>query len=484
MKSYSLDHLAQSVLHRDSLVFHRNESDAMAMAIAHVGEIDARRSYRDEGYPSMLAFCEHVYDMSEQAALKRIRVARVAREYPAIFEALATGKLSLSGVIMLTAHLTPANADELIAAATHVPKSELGQLIVKWFPKPDVPAKLEAVAGPPPMLGDQLSPGSVGTAIAGQLSAQPAGATPDDQLCSRDVDTTIPRTMLSPLSADRFVLQLTVSRCTHDKLRYAQELLSHRLPSGDMAEVFDRALDALIMKLERGKFAATSRPRAARHCTSTNPRHIPSHVKREVWVRDGGQCTFVSESGHRCEARKFLEFDHIEAVALGGKASVSGMRLRCRAHNQFEAERMFGAEFMQAKREEAQRVAREQQAAKAAAEQIAAESQVATEATAPESSVTAAQVEAEVDARIAATERAAETEQATAAATHAKELDVIPWLRALGFRLDDARRAAAHCVTIPDASLEERVRRALAFLAPRATKQGFRRAEHREGASV
>ena len=145
---------------------------------------------------------------------------------------------------------------------------------------------------------------------------------------------------------------------------------------------------------------------------------------------------------------------------------------------------MFGAEFMQAKREEAQRVAREQQAAKAAAEQIAAESQVATEATAPESSVTAAQVEAEVDALIAATERAAETEQATAAATHAKELDVIPWLRALGFRLDDARRAAAHCVTIPDSSLEERVRRALAFLAPRAKRQDFRRAEHREGASV
>lgn len=79
MKRYSLDHHAQSVLHRDSLVFHRNESSAMAMAIAHVGEIDARRSYRDEGYPSMLAFCEHVYELSEAAALKRIRVARLAR---------------------------------------------------------------------------------------------------------------------------------------------------------------------------------------------------------------------------------------------------------------------------------------------------------------------------------------------------------------------------------------------------------------------
>ncbi len=345
MNSYSLDHLAQSVLHRDSLVFHRNESDAMAMAIAHVGEIDARRSYRDEGYPSILAFCEHVYDMSEPAALKRIRVARLAREFPALFEALASRKLSLSCVILLSPYLNAGNANELIAAAAHAPKSELGQLIVKWFPKQDVPAKLEAVAGPPPMLGDQLSPGrvesavgageelspgTVGDANADQPSAQTTATTPDDQLCSQAAQTAGPRTKLSPLSADRFALQLTVSRCTHDKLRYAQELLSHQLPSGDLAEVFDRALDALIVQLEKRKFAATSRPARADRRATQSPRHIPAHVKREVWVRDGGQCTFVSEAGHRCCTRELLEFDHIEEVARGGRAtSGRGARAQC-----------------------------------------------------------------------------------------------------------------------------------------------------------
>jgi 5-methylcytosine-specific restriction endonuclease McrA len=123
------------------------------------------------------------------------------------------------------------------------------------------------------------------------------------------------------------------------------------VPSGDLAEVLDRALVALIEKLERQKLAATDRPRAAR--PSRGPRHVPAHVRRAVWRRDQGRCTFTSDSGRRCEARDFPEFDHVEPVARGGRATISGIRLRCRAHNQHAAERAFGAGFMLRKREAA-----------------------------------------------------------------------------------------------------------------------------------
>jgi hypothetical protein len=69
-----------------------------------------------------------------------------------------------------------------------------------------------------------------------------------------------------------------------------------------------------------------------------------------VWKRDQGRCTFVGENGHRCEERRFLEFDHVDPVALGGVASVDRIRLRCRAHNQYEAERVFGAKLMNERR--------------------------------------------------------------------------------------------------------------------------------------
>jgi hypothetical protein len=40
--------------------------------------------------------------------------------------------------------------------------------------------------------------------------------------------------------------------------------------------------------------------------------------------------------------RGFLEFHHLEPYAVGGRAVVDNVALRCRAHNVYEAERYFG----------------------------------------------------------------------------------------------------------------------------------------------
>jgi 5-methylcytosine-specific restriction endonuclease McrA len=144
-------------------------------------------------------------------------------------------------------------------------------------------------------------------------------------------------------------------RSAHDKLRYAQRLLSHQLPSGDFSELFERVLDALIPQLEKRKFAAAEKPHTSQRSqrAAKGARYVPANVKRRVWRRDQGQCTFVSEAGHRCPATNRLEFDHVDPVARGGRATVDRIRLRCRPHNQYDAERTFGAEFMRHKRERA-----------------------------------------------------------------------------------------------------------------------------------
>jgi len=226
---------------------------------------------------------------------------------------------------------------------------------------------------------------------------------------------------VAPVAPERFLIELTIGRSTSDKLRYAQDLLGHELPSGDLAQVLERALAALIEKLEKRKFAATRRPRRSVR-PSSGPRYIPAHVKRAVWERDGGKCTFVSEAGRRCPARTRLEFDHIVEVARGGEASVVGIRLRCRAHNQYGAECAFGADFMRQKREAARRRAQARRQER----------------------------EARARARAAAEE-------------------VIAPLRLLGFSTDQARRAAALCEIIPEAPLEQRVRRALSYFHPPRT---------------
>ena len=52
------------------------------------------------------------------------------------------------------------------------------------------------------------------------------------------------RAKVTPLAPRRFGLEFAIGQETHDKLRHVQALLGHQIPSGDVAEVFDRALYA------------------------------------------------------------------------------------------------------------------------------------------------------------------------------------------------------------------------------------------------
>ena len=149
------------------------------------------------------------------------------------------------------------------------------------------------------------------------------------------------RPTVTPLAPDRYQIRFTASAETYQKLRQAQELLGHGVPSGDVATFVDRALSALLAELMRKKLAATDRPRAAR-ATSAGSRNVPAHVRRTVWRRDGGQCAFLTASGLRCSARKPLEFHHVRPYGAGGEANVGNIELRCRSHNAYEAELFYG----------------------------------------------------------------------------------------------------------------------------------------------
>jgi hypothetical protein len=78
-----------------------------------------------------------------------------------------------------------------------------------------------------------------------------------------------------------------------------------------------------------------------------NGRYVPADVRRTVWQRDGARCTFEDASGRRCSERAGLEIHHEHAFALGGPPTVENLRLTCRAHNAFFAERDFGRDYMQ-----------------------------------------------------------------------------------------------------------------------------------------
>src|SRR5687768_10637538 len=92
------------------------ECHVTASLIALLAEIDARKLYRAEGFPSLFAYCIDVLHLTEHAAYSRIEVARTARRWPVIFELIADGLVTVTSVRLLSASLTEENHREVLAA--------------------------------------------------------------------------------------------------------------------------------------------------------------------------------------------------------------------------------------------------------------------------------------------------------------------------------------------------------------------------------
>ena len=138
MRQYQLSHLSDGSLLSGLRALLARDHGTTAEILAHVAEFDERKLYLPAAYPSMFAYCVGELHLSEEAAFKRIHAARAARRFPAIFTAVAEGRLHLSAVVMLAPHLTEENAEELLTAATHRTKAQIERILAERFPRPDV----------------------------------------------------------------------------------------------------------------------------------------------------------------------------------------------------------------------------------------------------------------------------------------------------------------------------------------------------------
>jgi len=277
----------------------RCERDATASLIAHLAELYGRRLHERAGFSSLFTYCTDVLRLSEHEAYDRMKAAKVVRRYPAVLALLASGRVNLTTVRLLAPHLTRQNQEELFSAASGKSKRQVQELLARRYPTADVASSVR-----------KLASWNLATA---------------------------PTPVVQPLSPDRYRVTFTASAEMCEKLELAQDLLRHAVPGGDVAEVFARALDALVKQ----KFAMTSRPATSRG-QADGSRNVPAEVKRGAFIRDRGRCAFVGTHGRRCGERAFLEFHHLVPYAVGGRPTLDNIELRCRAHNGYEAERFYG----------------------------------------------------------------------------------------------------------------------------------------------
>ncbi len=317
----------------------RRLSDVLAQSrrvewvlVAHIAEVDVRRLFARQGSPSMFHYCQDVLHLSESEAYRRIAAARASRRYPVILEMLEDGRIHLAGISELKAHLTDANYEDVLARATHKSKREIKQLVAELAPKPDVPPTIRKrpqrkAKSEPSKPTSELRPGAV-QQKAPAAKPEPPPAAPEKLA------------KLEPLSPARYKVEFTASEELRDKLVRLEALM----PGSDLASIIDAAVSEKLERFEAKRYGKTNKPRKNLEDADTSPgvRGIAAPVKRAVWERDRGRCTFVSDDGKRCPERQRLEFHHDEPFALGGERSADNIRLACRAHNAYMAEMDYG----------------------------------------------------------------------------------------------------------------------------------------------
>ena len=365
------------------------ERKTSAELVAHLAALEARPALcAAQGFSSLFAYCTGALRLSEDAACARIEAARACRRFPAALDLLASGELTLTSLRMIRRHLTPENHQAVLARASGRSRREIEALVAELAPRPDVPStvrKLPARHTPAlsvvarPELSDKAS-GAPAIApdvalLATTPTAPAADFAPRNALASVGLSISEPSTASAParIAADRPVVretaperyrvQFTIGPKTHDRLRRLQALLRREIPNGDPAVIFDRAIALLLDRVEKKKLVAAASPSSRRSIRSGTDseiadararlaaavrtpivasRRISNGVKRAVSQRDGGQCAYVAPNGRRCGEPAFVEFHHVVPYARRGQGTVANISLRCRRHNQYEAQLVFG----------------------------------------------------------------------------------------------------------------------------------------------
>lgn len=325
-----------------ALVVRDNETEADLLEA--LAEVDERRLYLPN-HTSMFAFCTAELGFSEAVAENRITVARASRRFPRVVAMRRSGQIHLSGLRILVAHLTDDNADGLLEQARRKSKRAIEEIVARHAPKPDVPDSIRKVP-------ERRAAEPVAEEPAPLFAAPPVTTTPRP---AAPPQTTFGRwgpRVVAPLAPDRYHFHLTASQQFRDLTKQATALLRHKVPSGDLATILELALTLLIEKVKKDRFGVGRKPRSNKLPEGpAKGRDIPDAIKRAVYARDGGQCTFVGTDGNRCQERGFLELDHLDGFARRQEHVVSRITLRCFAHNQYAAELMYGPELMARKRE-------------------------------------------------------------------------------------------------------------------------------------
>ncbi len=302
----------------------------MADFLVALAEFDRQRLWVQLGHASVFYYLHRDLKLSKGAAHYRKVAARLIQEFPEVIGPFREGKLCITTVVELARVITPENSADVLPRFFYLSKQEAKAVAVEICPAAVVPRR-EVVT-------------KVVTEVVTELP-RPAPFQLDETPLAQFVQAAPQAFPMQsePLTPDLQRLHMTVSKQFLDKLEAARKGQGHAQPGASAEKVIEAALDLLLAQQAKRR-GEVKQPRIRPRPSKTG--HVTAAVKRAVWSRDDGKCTWPLDSGGICGSTLRLEIDHVVPRARGGPSTVDNCRLACKFHNQLAARQFYGDDWM------------------------------------------------------------------------------------------------------------------------------------------
>lgn len=276
----------------------KNEREITLQVLQHLREVERRSLFATLSYSSLFEYAVKELKYSESSAQRRISSMRLLKELPELEIKVESGALPLS----------------TLSQAQSFFRQE----------KTKASEKIE---------------------ILNALENKSAREVEKELVMRASEPEKLIKEKLRPVSATHTEIKFLAEEGFLNKIEELRALLSHQMPGASLKDILSYTLKVTLKKhqhKEPKRECVTKEITTPPTSAVKNTRYIRAEIKRQVWKRDQGQCTFKCGT-KRCTTKHYLEFDHIKPFALGGQSNAENLRLRCRAHNQLEALRSFGS---------------------------------------------------------------------------------------------------------------------------------------------
>ena len=349
--------------------------------IDHLREIEDRDLHLARGFSTLFDYSVNELGYSSGAAWRRTLAMRLCRRMGDVRERLQTGSLTLSTAAQLQSAFErqerkrrrtwaprPVRTSHGASSTTESIAAQEGKATDRLPPETAAspPESASSVrAEMPVVVLDATGQRELVKQATGKSSRQV-----EELIASVDPSLATPREQLRARGDGRWTFTVVVDQECRHALNQLKSLMSHVDPAMSYGRLVNRLVQEELRRRDprlRGSnrddarqngttpepadavstakcaapdhgVAASTPNRPGNGATGQQPappgRVIPAAIKRAVWERDQGRCSYVDPAtGRRCTSRHLLQIDHIRPWARGGGTEPDNLRLLCHAHH-------------------------------------------------------------------------------------------------------------------------------------------------------